>query len=1049
MKFSSIIIRAINLCLTTLILSSNPLFSQTSKEAIKGYFRQGNAPGEIHFNQLIDACYNYSIGRGLLVENNTLHSEVIWQDVERALQDTAYVLRNTIINLNEDLTTRLNEQNTNLELLLRQHKLILFRKIDSLGDIQTTNHLDQQNKLLQIQQNHLQLDNEVSYMKIKLDTLRYSQENFTSSLKNKLDNIPNDANHTDNNFTNFHLNKLLNTDNLLNQQKSDIMSSVDSLKEIHDMDKQIFQLQQSQLQSSQNQIASTQGVMKIKLDTLNYTEQNFTLLLKNKLLNIQDGATRSDNNFSDSLLNKLAGIEKHANNYQLPLGSYSTLGGVRLGPDFVIYKGQIYNALDPEKIDRQYATDTTQKNWTPLIKPQDQWTRIRLKIPTNKTDALGNKLFDYGEWNPPYKFNYQTLENAFYQYNATDSLNVILGKHEKQKAFLGTSNTLLGHNAGYDLYNGGDHNVMIGNAAGENAQKVSNNVFIGYQSGQSIGDPSTPSNASLHSPGNRNVAIGNQSMKNRNGIGSSIAMGYKAMESGQQSASIAIGAGAMSNNNGIGNIALGFEAAQSNDGSNNNQNISIGYRAAYKNMYANRNIALGDSSALSNESGNNNIYIGHGSGSTNKGSGNLIIGNDISPLGDHLLAIGNQGKTLISGDITTGEVSIPTLKSNQLQSPKVTANTYHNTTDILIDETGTYSGPGGVKSLGRIVSKHPNTPASGDPAISAHNGSIMGKYLVFSSSLHLNTKEVINSSRQFVGDGGIHTSGAITTSSSLSANTFNSKTINATQSLSAAGINIITTDNTGTSVERYSLRTHTHNYAEKTHTHSQYAQLSILANYAPKGHLHTQYAPVAHTHNYANKVHEHQQYALITMLQNYAPLTHNHLDYALKTHTHNYAEKVHTHTEYAPTVHKHTSEDVAGTIPIGGIIMWSGNITNIPQGWALCNGKNNTPDLRNRFIMGAGDQRWPGEKGGNKTVTLNPGQLPAHSHGAGSLTLSNTNIAMWIKANNNTLSNSNNIKSGVYSSSTTISGNTAPSGNGNPIEILPPYYALAFIMRIK
>jgi hypothetical protein len=43
-----------------------------------------------------------------------------------------------------------------------------------------------------------------------------------------------------------------------------------------------------------------------------------------------------------------------------------------------------------------------------------------------------------------------------------------------------------------------------------------------------------------------------------------------------------------------------------------------------------------------------------------------------------------------------------------------------------------------------------------------------------------------------------------------------------------------------------------------------------------------------------------------------------------------------------------------GGVPTGGIIMWSGTIATIPAGWALCDGSNGTPDLRNRFIAGAG-----------------------------------------------------------------------------------------------
>ena len=43
-----------------------------------------------------------------------------------------------------------------------------------------------------------------------------------------------------------------------------------------------------------------------------------------------------------------------------------------------------------------------------------------------------------------------------------------------------------------------------------------------------------------------------------------------------------------------------------------------------------------------------------------------------------------------------------------------------------------------------------------------------------------------------------------------------------------------------------------------------------------------------------------------------------------------------------------------GIVPSGAIIMWSGAANAIPTGYVLCNGSNNTPDLRNRFVVGAG-----------------------------------------------------------------------------------------------
>jgi hypothetical protein len=42
-------------------------------------------------------------------------------------------------------------------------------------------------------------------------------------------------------------------------------------------------------------------------------------------------------------------------------------------------------------------------------------------------------------------------------------------------------------------------------------------------------------------------------------------------------------------------------------------------------------------------------------------------------------------------------------------------------------------------------------------------------------------------------------------------------------------------------------------------------------------------------------------------------------------------------------------------VPIGGIILWSGAEADVPAGWQLCNGLNNTPDLRERFVVGSDD----------------------------------------------------------------------------------------------
>ena len=81
-------------------------------------------------------------------------------------------------------------------------------------------------------------------------------------------------------------------------------------------------------------------------------------------------------------------------------------------------------------------------------------------------------------------------------------------------------------------------------------------------------------------------------------------------------------------------------------------------------------------------------------------------------------------------------------------------------------------------------------------------------------------------------------------------------------------------------------------------------------------------------------------------------------------------------------------------VPVGGIILWSGAVASIPGGWALCNGSNGTPDLRDRFVVGAGSTYAVAATGGATTVdashTHGDGSLGAdsggaHTHGAGTL----------------------------------------------------------------
>lgn len=79
----------------------------------------------------------------------------------------------------------------------------------------------------------------------------------------------------------------------------------------------------------------------------------------------------------------------------------------------------------------------------------------------------------------------------------------------------------------------------------------------------------------------------------------------------------------------------------------------------------------------------------------------------------------------------------------------------------------------------------------------------------------------------------------------------------------------------------------------------------------------------------------------------------------------------------------------AGVVPVGAIIMWSGNDSTIPSGWYLCDGTNGTPNLTDRFIIGAGNTYTTGSTGGSNTHdhggttgahTLLSSEIPAHNH---------------------------------------------------------------------
>ena len=154
-----------------------------------------------------------------------------------------------------------------------------------------------------------------------------------------------------------------------------------------------------------------------------------------------------------------------------------------------------------------------------------------------------------------------------------------------------------------------------------------------------------------------------------------------------------------------------------------------------------------------------------------------------------------------------------------------------------------------------------------------------------------------------------------------------------------------------------------------------------------------------------------------------------------------------------------------GAIPSGGIILWSGAADAIPSGFVLCDGNNSTPDLRNRFVVGAGSGYSVDATGGSADATL-----VSHSH-----TINNHTHSVSGNTGNDshshTIQSSSSIGGGTRVTSQNDTGNTATTSSdthshsfsattGNPSDTgtnsqgssatnakLPPYYALCYIMK--
>ena len=148
-------------------------------------------------------------------------------------------------------------------------------------------------------------------------------------------------------------------------------------------------------------------------------------------------------------------------------------------------------------------------------------------------------------------------------------------------------------------------------------------------------------------------------------------------------------------------------------------------------------------------------------------------------------------------------------------------------------------------------------------------------------------------------------------------------------------------------------------------------------------------------------------------------------------------------------------------VPPGTIVMWSGSIADIPDGWALCDGTSGTPDLRDRFILSVGAGEDPGGTGGSHTKTLSTSNLPSHSHSISSDGNHHHSFAdkyttgqrvddgshAWDATYDKDPRYTTDSKNTSDAGSHNHGGNTGNTGSGSSFDIRPKYYKLAFIMK--
>jgi len=140
----------------------------------------------------------------------------------------------------------------------------------------------------------------------------------------------------------------------------------------------------------------------------------------------------------------------------------------------------------------------------------------------------------------------------------------------------------------------------------------------------------------------------------------------------------------------------------------------------------------------------------------------------------------------------------------------------------------------------------------------------------------------------------------------------------------------------------------------------------------------------------------------------------------------------------------------------GMIMLWSGSTSSVPSGWKLCNGSSGTPDLRDKFVVGAGNSYDVNATGGSPDAAVIKHSHPfsanttsdgEHTHSVNTYNNQNDKYASKFHEGGDTSKGKATIPSaGAHTH--TVSGVSSQTGVEGANKNLPPYYALAYIMKV-